>query len=312
MFNSVSSIGPAAGRPLKVGFFLPVAESMLNGDTPRWADLLAMARQSEEIEIDSLWVMDHVLMPGPVATLGAWDCWSLLAGLAAVTNRVAIGPLVSCTSFRNPALQAKIADTVDEISGGRLILGLGAGWNQREYEAFGYPFDHRVSRFAEAIAIIHGLLREGRVDFEGKYYQARDCQLVPRGPQGHQLPILVGGRGERMLRLAARYADSWNSDWAMPADLSPMLAALDVACREVGRDPSTLERTGAVRIEFPGLKRQAFDDTRGQISGTTEELATLLRSYATAGIGHLIVWLFPNVPESIEAFAPVLELLDRG
>jgi alkanesulfonate monooxygenase SsuD/methylene tetrahydromethanopterin reductase-like flavin-dependent oxidoreductase (luciferase family) len=312
MIDPADSRHSSVGRPLKVGIFLPVAETMLNGDTPRWSNVLAMARQCEAVGVDSLWVMDHFLMPGPVETVGAWDCWSLLAALAAVTSRASIGPLVSCTGFRNPALLAKIADTVDEISGGRLILGLGAGWNEREHAGFGYPFDHRVGRFAEAIEIVHGLLREGRIDFDGKYYQARDCELRPRGPQGRNLPILVGGRGERVLRLAASYADSWNSDWALPADLLPLLARVDDACQEVGRDSKTLERTGAVQIAFPGLKREPFDDGRGQVSGTTEELATLLRSYASAGVGHLIVWLFPNVPESIEAFAPVLELLDRG
>jgi len=252
-------------------------------------------------------VMDHLLFGTPTGVLGALDCWSLLAGLAAATHQISIGPLVSCNGFRNPALLAKMADTVDEISGGRLILGLGAGWNELEYGAFGFPFDHRVGRLDEAIRIIHGLLREGDA---GKYYQAKDCKLVPRGPRGRRIPFLVGGRGERVLRLAARFADSWNSDWAMPGELVPLLARVDDACREAGRDPSTLERTGAVRIEYPPTHQYPLDAIHPQVSGSTEELAALLRSYSALGVAHLIVWLFPNVPASIEAFAPVLELLE--
>jgi probable F420-dependent oxidoreductase len=295
-----------------VGVFLPVAETMLDGVTPRWADIQSMAQQCENVGFDSLWVMDHTLMPTVNGTVGVWECWSLLAGLAAVTHRVELGTLVSCTGFRNPAMQAKIADTVDEISGGRLVLGLGAGWNKTEYDAFGFPFDHRVSRFEEALTIIHGLLREGRTDFDGKFYQAHACELRPRGPQGHRLPILVGTRGKRMLRLTARYADRWNSDWVVPEDLPHLRALVDSACVDVGRDPRTLERTACVKIEFPGATRYPFDEDRGQFSGSTEEIAAFLRAFAAQGIAQLQVWLIPSLPSSVEAFASVLELLDRG
>src|SRR5262245_5382681 len=154
-------------RPLKVGLFLPLAETMVDGATPRWADLVAMARLAEAMGFDSLWFSDHLM---PEGRYGHWDGWSLLAGIAAVTQRITLGTIVSCTSFRNPALLAKMADTVDEISGGRLVLGLGAGWHEPDFRAFGYPFDHLVSRFAEAIQIIHALLRDGHVDFVGDYY----------------------------------------------------------------------------------------------------------------------------------------------
>ena len=176
----------ATAHPLKVGIFLPFGELMLDGATPRWADLLAMARLAEDAGFDSLWLGDHLLMPFPAhpsGAIGAWDCWSLLAALAAGTRRAELGPLVLCTGYRNPALLAKMADMVEEISGGRLVLGLGAGWAEGEHRAFGYPFDHRASRFEEAVQIIQGLLREGHVDFAGRYYQAHDCELRPRGPR---------------------------------------------------------------------------------------------------------------------------------
>ncbi len=152
------STAGAKGRPIKVGLLLPIIEGTMAGQTARWADLLAIARRAEELGFDSLWVSDHLLfrLPGrEERPVGMWEGWSLLAALAAATSRIALGPFVSCTSFRNPALTAKMADTIDEISGGRLILGLGAGWHRPEYDAFGYPFDHRASRFEEAFNLYY-------------------------------------------------------------------------------------------------------------------------------------------------------------
>ena len=209
----------ASTRSPKVGLFLPTGESMLGGATAGWRDLLELARRAEDLGFDSLWLPDHVLLgrEDESYTIGAWECWSLLAALAAETSRVALGPLVSCTPFRNPALLAKMASTVDEISGGRLVLGVGAGWAESEFQAFGVPFDHRVSRFEEAIQIIGPLLRNGHVDFDVTYYQARDCELRPPGPRPHGPPIMVGGSGPRMLSLTARYADAWNARlWQHP------------------------------------------------------------------------------------------------
>ncbi len=179
----------------KLGIILPEGEGDLDGRTPRWADYLAMARLAEEVGFDSVWFVDHLIYRNDASgrpPQGAWECWSVLSALAAVTSRVELGSLVTATSFRNPALLAKIADTIDEISGGRLILGIGAGWNEPEYRMFGYPYDHRVDRFAEAFAIIYGLLRDGAVDIAGTFYQARECELRPRGPRPQGPPIMVG------------------------------------------------------------------------------------------------------------------------
>src|SRR6185503_1777113 len=147
-------------RPLKVGVQLPEVEREV-----RWPELRDMARAAEDVGFDSIWVGDHLLYVDPdLPPRGPWEAWSVLAALAGITERVELGPLVASVSFHNPAMLAKKAATIDEISGGRLILGLGAGWNEAEYRAFGFPFDHRVDRFEEAFAIIRGLLREGRVD----------------------------------------------------------------------------------------------------------------------------------------------------
>ena len=207
-------------RPLSVGLLLPDTENQLDGATPRWSDLRRWRGCARTIGFDSIWVTDHFIhRPPDEPEHGPWECWSLLSALAAITDRVELGTLVICTGFRNPTLLAKMADTVEEISGGRLILGIGAGWNEPEYRAFGYPFDHRIDRFQEALAIITALLRDGHGRFHGTYYQARDCVLRPRGPRPEGPPIMIGASqaGPRMLDLTARYAASGTPGSAAPA-----------------------------------------------------------------------------------------------
>ena len=303
----------APNRPLKVGLMLPDTEREMGGGSARWADLLEMAQTAEGCGFDSIWVSDHLIFRFEgKEPQGVWECWSLLSALAAVTNRVEIGPLVSCTGFRNPALLAKMADTVDEISGGRLILGLGAGWHEPEYDAFGYPFDHRVGRFEEALRIIAGLLRDSHVDFEGRYYQARDCELRPRGPRPHGLPIMIGTTGERMLRLTAEHADVWNA-WGLNSreEVVQAQSKVDAECFAVGRDAGTLDRTCTVLIDLPGRAGRPRENPPF-VSGDAEALAEILRGYAEEGISHVQVVLDPNTTAGVEAFAPVLEGLDSS
>jgi alkanesulfonate monooxygenase SsuD/methylene tetrahydromethanopterin reductase-like flavin-dependent oxidoreductase (luciferase family) len=213
-----------------------------------------------------------------------------------------------------------MADTVDEISGGRLVLGLGSGYVEREYRAFGYPFDHRVGRFAEALVIVTTLLRPGRVDFNGTYYQARECALRPRGPRPAGPPILIGalGTGPRMLRLTAEHADAWNG-WLVRGESHPravpaLREAVDAACRAAGRNPATLERTVAVAISPAGaaVSPRAFPPPGAVVplAGTPEELAAALRAFAAEGIAHIQLVPRPCTPASVEALAPVLALLD--
>jgi probable F420-dependent oxidoreductase len=286
----------------------------MNGATARWSDLAAMTRLAEAVGFDSVWVTDHFIQRTETETRGPWECWSLLAAMAAITERVEIGTLVICTGFRNPALLAKMADTVDEISGGRLILGIGAGWNEPEYRAFGYPFDHRVDRFEEALTIITGLLRNGQIDFEGTYYLARDCELRPRGPRPNGPPIMIGTTGERMLRLTARHADQWNVWYSHTGNrvegILPHLFRVDAACAESGREPRTLARTAAVLVEVGPHAPSTMSVP--PIAGTPEDAAAALRAHADAGISHMQVWLEPNTLAGIEAFGRVLEALDRG
>jgi alkanesulfonate monooxygenase SsuD/methylene tetrahydromethanopterin reductase-like flavin-dependent oxidoreductase (luciferase family) len=243
----------------------------------------------------------------------------MLAAIAASTSRVTLGPLVASTSFHAPAMLAKQAATVDEISGGRLILGLGAGWNQTEYEAFGFPFDHRVSRFEEAFTIVRTLLRDGAIDFEGTFYQVRDCELLPRPARPGGPPLLLGSSGERMLRIAAPHIDAWNAWYNAtgnrPDGVAPLREQVDAAARAAGREPAEIERSVAVLVRLEGgTGRLMGDDSIGGIpalTGSAEAMAEELRAYARAGIGAVQLVLDPITLGSIEAFGSVLELLDR-
>lgn len=301
------------GSMSKLGIILPVAEWRMDGETPRWSDLLAMSLKAEEIGFDSIWVVDHLIVESPTEpTAGVWEGWTLLAALAATTDRVELGSLVTCIGFRNPTLLAKMAETVDEISGGRLVLGLGAGHHEPEYRQFGFPFDHRVSRFEEAIQIIHGLLRDGHVDFQGQYHQAENCVLRPRGPRPGQIPIMIGTTGPRMLDLTARFADHWNVYFDKTGNtaegLKPLLEKVDEACEKAGRDPKTLERSVSVLVglgDDPGARGVSVP----YLTGSPEDIAAELRAYSALGIDHIQIRVEPNTVESVERLRDVLEEL---
>jgi alkanesulfonate monooxygenase SsuD/methylene tetrahydromethanopterin reductase-like flavin-dependent oxidoreductase (luciferase family) len=281
-----------------------------------------MAQTAEGLGFDSLWVGDHLLYRRPDGNVGPWEVWTSLAGLAEATKRVEIGPLVAATSFHSPAMLAKMAATVDEISGGRLILGLGAGWNEPDYTAFGFPYDQRVSRFEEAFTIIRTLLREGAIDFEGKFYTVRDAELKPRGaverhPNGP--PLMIGSTSPRMLAIAAPHVDAWN-EWHdkfgnSPDNVAPLMAQVDEAARVGGRNPAAIARTVTVLVHLTGGKgrRSSYAQPTPPHDGTRpEEMAAILRRYADAGISHVQLVLDPITIESIVEVAPVLAVLDKG
>ena len=301
-------------RPLKVGVQLPEVEYVAS-----WTQLREMARTAEAVGLDSVWIGDHLLYRWEDApSRGPWEAWTSLTGIAAVTERVQIGPLVACTSFHNPAMLAKKAATLDEISGGRLVLGLGAGWNETEYSAFGFPYDHRVSRFEEAFTIIRTLLREGRCDFDGTYYQVRDCELLPRGPRPEGPPLMVGSDGERMLGITLPHVQAWNAWFAWFDNGAERYRALreriDAACRTAGRDPAEVERTAALFVAFPdavgrSLGDRTAPDTR-PLPSEPEPLAAALREFAAAGVRHVQLVLDPINGASIARLEPVLALLD--
>ena len=226
---------------------------------------------------------------------------------------------MACTNFHNPALLAKQAVTIDELSGGRFILGLGAGWNETEFRAYGYPFDHRIDRFEEAFTIIRTLLREGAIDFDGRWYQARDCELLPRGPRPAGPPLMIGSKGPRMLRATMAHADSWNAWYNdtgnRPSGIPAVRALVDEACLAVGRDPAEVERTVAVLVQLPGgagrLQGATGLGLLPPVPGEAEALADTLRGFAAEGIAHVQLVLDPITLDSIRAVAPALAILAR-
>ncbi len=281
---------------MKVGFVLPIVTGDVGARLPRYAEVREMALLAEDAGFDSLWVPDHLRWAG------SWECWSVLAGLAEATSRIELGPWVSCVHFHNPAVLAKKAATIDELSGGRLILGLGAGWHQPEFDAFGLPFDHRVDRFEEALQIIIPLLREGRVTFRGKYHQAIDCEIVPRGPRPDGPPILIGAAGPRMLRLAARYADMWDyGPRLMSSTRAELLAGLDTACEEVGRDVESIKVQDGLLAIYPDLG--PVEEESKNMATPVGGVAADLRKLEMLGVDHAVCLVQPPTSAALGRLA---------
>jgi alkanesulfonate monooxygenase SsuD/methylene tetrahydromethanopterin reductase-like flavin-dependent oxidoreductase (luciferase family) len=316
-----------SGRNLKLGLILPTWTTT----TLRWSEVRDIAREAVAVGFDSLWATDHLLLPSTNAELreraggavraeavaepeGYMEVFTVLTAIAAEIPDVQIGTLVACTGYRNPVLLAKIAETLDEVSGGRFILGLGAGDSAGEYETLGLPPDHPVGRFEEALQVVRGLLRDGEIDFQGTYHRAREVKLIPRGPRPAGPPLLIGTLNPRprMRRLVARYADVWNG-WLGYTNASAEAAAdqwalIEQACLEHGRDPSTLVRTTAVRVAIPG---SGYVPAPGEwpLQGSPQEMAEVLRGHAKLGVSEVQVALTMGGVEGVRAFAPVIEAL---
>lgn len=294
---------------MKIGFVLLIAEMKHLNRAPSYAEVREMALSAEQAGFDSLWLYDHLLYrPEGEPTIGIWESWTLLSALAEATQRVELGTLVLCNQFRNPAVLAKMAHTIDEVSNGRLILGLGAGWNKPEFDAFGLPFDHRVDRFAEALQIIQPLLKKGEVDFEGHYYQARNCEIRPRSPRPEGPPLMVGSFGPRMMALTAQYADMWNSAYyGKPETLQEPLQKMQAACQEVGRAIDTLVITATIALSYPDL-----GDTsrfmKEAMTGSVAEVAAVLKQYEEMGVTHLMCHCAPYGLAAVARLAESISL----
>jgi alkanesulfonate monooxygenase SsuD/methylene tetrahydromethanopterin reductase-like flavin-dependent oxidoreductase (luciferase family) len=294
-------------RPMSLGLMIPIREGAMGGGTPRFDDLVAMATTARDAGFETVWFGDHLTMGDGDAMTGAWEAWTMMAAVAARVPGVHVGPLVSNAGFRNPSLVAKMTEAMDEISGGRFILGLGAGWNRTEYHQFGFPFDHRASRLEEALQVIHPLLREGHAGVQGRFYQANNAVNRPRGPREAGAPILVGTNGERLLRSVARYADAWNSDWeGDPARMRALMDRVDAACDEAGRPRHTLVKTGSARFAMDESAAQRDDI----VSGTPDAMAGRLTALRDLGLRHLVCGLEPRTRATIETFADVIARYD--
>jgi alkanesulfonate monooxygenase SsuD/methylene tetrahydromethanopterin reductase-like flavin-dependent oxidoreductase (luciferase family) len=281
---------------VRIGVQLPEVEREV-----RWPELAAMARAVEDVGFDSLWVGDHLLYRGDGrGERGPWDCWTMLAGLAAVTHRVELGPLVACTAFRSPGILARTAAAVDELSGGRLRVALGAGWNETEFRAFDLPFDHRIARFEEAFEIVRRLLAGERVTTNGRFHTLRDALLLPS--PARRLSLMVGGSGPRLLAATLPHVEAWNTwfdDFGNRADGFPALnARIDEACRGAGRDPAEVKRSACLLVEPAG----GAGERRPQPEAPPlpiERLPEELRALEQAGADEAILVLDPITEDSI-------------
>ena len=295
---------------MKVGIVLPMG-SHSNQPSP-WKELRAYALAAEAANFDSVWAFDHVLfrVPGHPER-GAIEPWTILSLLGEATKRIALGSLVLGMRFRHPGLLAKAAVTLDEAIDGRLTLGVGAGWHDPEYQAFGFPLDNRLNRTEEGFAILRALLDGERLTLPGRFWQMDDAVLLP--PPARRIPLLSSARGGRMMRIVARWADAWNGAWvARPDDrvLASRNSELDRACETVGRDPASLERTAGVSIRFPDADLPGPTGRRDRdLMGDAAQIAAGLAAFADAGYGHVMIWPEPMTITSVDRIGEALRLL---
>lgn len=307
-------------RHLQVGLNLPTWPRR-DGSHASWPEIRRLALDAEALGVDTLWVPDHLLRTLPARpVIGFWECWTILVAAAEATSRIGVGPLVACTGFRNPALLAKMAATLDEVSGGRLVLGLGSGVPARDasWRTFGFDQDRPVARYAEAVELVVRVLREEQVTFDGRFFRADGARIAPRGPRPDGPPVWVAALGQRTARVAARWGDAINVNRALAgtADMEAILGIRTTACEAVGRDPSTLALTGWARlaIDSNGLAVER----EGNLSGTPDEVAGMLVGFRAAGLRH--VTLYPSTAEdagpypaltaaALERFGPFVEAL---
>ena len=305
---------------IRIGLNLPTWP-LRDGGYATWPEMRLLAREMEALGVDTLWVPDHFQRSLPGRPLiGFWECWTVLTAAAAATTRIEIGPFVACTGFRNPALLAKMAATLDEVSGGRLVLGLGSGVPARDdsWRAFGFPSDRHVSRYTEAVEITARMLRERTVTFEGTYFRTDGAEIVPRGRRTNGPPIWVAALGERTTEVAARWGDAANVNTALraTADVMAIRATMARACAAVGRDPDSLAITGWSRLSLTPDGTAVPRD--GYLAGSPAEVAAQVRAFHEAGLAHLTFYVGAEgdpsplpalTAETLGRFAPVLEAI---
>jgi probable F420-dependent oxidoreductase len=293
---------------VRVGIQLPEVERDV-----RWPEYRAIARAAEAGGFDSIWLGDHLLFRDDERTeRGPWESWTLLSALAAATDRVRLGPLVACAGFHPPGLLAKMAATIADISGGRFVLGLGAGWNETEFRAFGLPFDHRVARFEESFAIVRALLAGERTTLPGRFWQADDAVLLPRPAQ--RVPVMIGSNGPRMLGITLPHVDVWNS-WYLdfgntPDGFAALNERISAAARDVGRPPEEIDRSACVLVRLqPGSDERPDAPEAPALRGGPEHIAATLREFSEAGADEVILVADPITERSVHVLAEAVAII---
>jgi len=281
----------------------------------RWEDTLALCQHVAETGWDGVWFADHFMPNTPEADGPTHECWTTLAALAASVPRVRIGALVSGNTYRHPAVVANMARTIDHVSGGRFVLGIGAGWQENEHRKYGIPFytlRERLDRLEEACQVIRALFEQERATFTGRYYRLEDAPLNPK-PLQRPLPLLVGGGGERRtMRIAAQFADEWNT-WGTPEVLAHKISVLEQHCRDLGRDPRSIRRSAQALVlitEDAERAARARSSGRPVIAGSEREIREALEAYARAGVDEFIVPDF-NFPPDLEEKRAILDRFRR-
>jgi F420-dependent oxidoreductase-like protein len=264
------------------------------GSANPWDDILSLAKHAEATGWDGIWFADHFMPNTPEAKGPTNECFTVMAGLAAAVPRVRVGSLVAGNMYRHPAAVAKMAAGIDNISGGRFVLGLGSGWQENEHQKYGMEFSTvpgRLKRLEEACEVVTRLLRDDRTTFEGKFYQLEDAPLDPK-PVQQPLPLLIGGGGEKVtMRIAAKYANEWNV-WGTPEVMRQKMAILDEHCRKAGRDPKEIKRSCQTMLflsDDPAVIERAKPMASRAIAGNLNHVKSVMKEYVDAGVDEFIL-----------------------
>ena len=303
-------------RPLELGLVLPLLEDPVSGDPYAWEGLKGMAKYAEQVGFDTVWVADELLWkipswPGP---RGSWECVAVAGAVAATTSKIKVGTWVLSALHRNPGLTAKVAETVDEISGGRFILGFGAGHAGTQGEAFGYPLDRTVGRYEEALKIVVSLLKTGEADFDGDFHSAAGQVLRPRGPRPGSIPLMLAGHGPRNIGLAVKHGDIWSAfatESSQPEAFKEMIQLVTQTCEDQDRDPASLSKSIGVFVEPTDVHVAESLGLGVPLTGSPAQIAEKVQEFAEMGVNMLELVPFPDNNESVEALNEILRILDE-
>ncbi len=293
---------------MRIGVCIPISERGTGRRALSFAEMRELAVLTEQGNLDSIWVADHLfIVGGDGEPRGAWESLTILGALADATTRVELGPFVLCTPFRNAGLIAWAANTLDEISQGRFVMGLGSGWHQPEFDAFGFEFQRRVSVFEDSLNVLVPLVREATVVYEGEWSKGR-AELRPPRRRPNGPPILMAGSKPRMMSLIAKWADRWNSVWyGLPTDeFRAERTELVEACEAIGRDPASIDVSAGIVIQDP----RTIDRNDGEgIVGNVEGIADAFAAWEAEGVDEVMCRLGPPSTGVVETIATAAEAL---